>query len=302
MKLDFLTIYDLSKAQFISIINEAKRLRENNTVENILDGKNIALIFEKPSTRTRVSFEVGIQQLGGRSVVLSGNEIQLKRGESPADTARVLSRYVDAIMIRTFSHAALEELASFSDIPVMNGLSDLHHPCQVLADFQTIMQYGKDIHSLKMAFVGDGSSNVCHSLMQAASLMGIEFLVIAPENCKPSDRIMTQCKSRGGNIHFSPFLEQVTDCDVIYTDVWVSMGQEGLASEKKASLEKYGLTLDVFKRQKKDAIVMHCLPAHKGEEISEELFDMFSNVIFDQAENRLHAQKALIKYLFGALQ
>ena len=298
----FLTFQDISREELFKILDEADRMRaDRKRQDQLLANKQIALIFEKPSTRTRVSFEVGVNQLGGTPIVLSGNEIQLKRGESPEDTARVLSRYVDGIMIRTFSHSALEEFARHARVPVINGLSDLYHPCQVLADFQTIRQAQIKLENMKLTFVGDGSSNVCHSLMEAVALSGGKMSVICPPVCRPHPDVIEHCANKGLKVTVSDKWDEMQDTDVVYTDVWVSMGQEGLASQKRSALEAYGLNLQNTEKAKPGHILLHCLPAHKGEEVSADLFEKHAHTIFDQAENRLHAQKALFSLLYANL-
>lgn len=299
MKRDFLAIHDLTKNEIEHLLKRALDLKSGVHASACpLLGKSIGLFFEKPSTRTRVSFEVGIYQLGGQSLYLNPKEIQLGRGETIADTARVLSRYLTAAVLRTYSHSSLREFASYSTIPVINGLSDLHHPCQALADLMTVMERKGSLKGIRFAYVGD-SNNVANSLLEASALMGIDMVIASPECCVPDQGILKNAlKGAEGTITIvgDPG-EAAENADVIYTDVWVSMGQEREAENKKAQLAGYQLNSALLSRAKKDAIVLHCLPAHRGEEITDEVMDGPQSAVFDQAENRLHTEKALLEFL-----
>jgi len=304
MKRDLLTIHDLSTEEIDSLLSRARELKEmqKKGVEHpILKGKTLGLLFEKQSTRTRLSFEVAILQLGGHSLYLSPNQIQMGRGEAIKDTAKVFARYLDAIVIRTFSHETLEEWARHSTIPVINGLTDLHHPCQVISDMLTILEKKGKIEGIKIAYIGDGN-NVAHSLIEGAAAMGMEIRIASPRGYEPEKSIVDRARGLANNtgarieIFDDPFTA-VRDADVIYTDVWVSMGQEGEEERRRKIFKGYQVNKELMGRAKVDAIVMHCLPAHRGEEITEEVMESSQSVIFDQAENRLHMQKALLEML-----
>jgi ornithine carbamoyltransferase len=255
-----------------------------------LEGRSVALVFEKPSTRTRVSFEVGVAELGATPLVLRGDELQLSRGESIADTARVLSRYVDAIAIRSGSHEAVAELAAGAEVPVINALTPLHHPCQALADLMTMRERCGDLHGLRLAYVGDGN-NVARSLAILGELAGVEVVVAAPPGYQLSE-------GHGARLTDDP-RDAVSGADAIYTDVWVSMGDEEEAARRRADLAPFRLDADLLAAAKDGAIVLHCLPAHPGEEITAEVLYGPSSAVWDQAENRLHAQKALLAMLLA---
>jgi len=261
-------------------------------------GKNIGLFFEKPSTRTRLSFEAGIYQFGGNAICMNPDELQLGRGETIADTARTISRYLNAIMMRTFSHATVEALAAYSTIPVINGLSDLHHPCQALADVMTLFEKKGTLKGLKVAFIGDGN-NVCNSLIEAASVLGFTLTIACPEGFEPHSDVLEKSRASAKSeiIVLRDPKEAVGMADAVYTDVWVSMGQEKNAEEKKKKFKKYQVNRQLLSCAKNDVIVLHCLPAHRGEEITDEVLDGPHSVVFDQAENRLHTQKALLEML-----
>lgn len=264
----------------------------------LLEGKTLGMIFAKPSTRTRVSFEVGIYQLGGIGMYFGPNDLQLKRGETIADTARVLSRYLDGIMIRTFSHQDVIDLAKYASIPVINGLTDLHHPCQVLADLFTILEKKRKLQGLKLAYVGDGN-NMAHSLLQGCSKVGMDISIATPEGYEPHKEIVLQAienaKYFGSKVEVvrTP-IDAVKDADIVYTDVWASMGQESEAEQRRKKFQPYQVNLDLVKNAKDDYLFMHCLPAHRGEEVTDEVADSSNSVIFDEAENRLHVQKAIM--------
>jgi len=263
-----------------------------------LEGFTAALIFEKPSTRTRVSFEVGVYQLGGHGVYMDTRGSQLGRGEPIKDTARVLSRYVDLIVIRTFEQSRVEELAKYSDVPVINALTNEEHPCQVLADLFTIWEYRGSLKGLKVAYLGDGN-NMCNSWLIGAAYAGMKFYAATPENYRPLPFYVEKAKEIAGDtgaeiVVTSDPVEAVKDADVIYTDVWASMGQEEEAEERKKVFMPYQVNKELVKYAKDDFLFMHCLPAHRGEEVTEDIIESERSVVWEQAENRLHTQKALI--------
>ncbi|WP_160032762.1 ornithine carbamoyltransferase [Paenibacillus sp. An7] len=303
---DFIEFTDYTKEEIEYLLDLAidiKKKQKNGEVYQPLKGKTIGLIFEKSSTRTRVSFEVGMFQLGGHALFLSKNDIQLGRGETISDTAQVLSRYLDGIMIRTFAHSNITELAKYADIPVINGLSDDAHPCQVLADFQTVLEHKGKLKGLKMAYVGDGN-NMAHSLMLGATKLGVHVSVASPKGYEPSAAIVDQAKSiateTGAEVVVTHSAQEaVQNADIIYTDVWASMGFEEEQKEREAAFADYQVNEELVKGAKPDYIFLHCLPAHRGEEVSEGVIDGPNSAIFDQAENRLHAQKALMAALMG---
>jgi ornithine carbamoyltransferase len=301
MKRDFLKLTDLSKDEILALLKRAIELKAGKDAALCpLIGKNVGLFFEKPSTRTRVSFEVGIYQLGGNAICMTPAELQLGRGETIADTARTLSRYLDAIMMRTSSHDTLETFASNSSIPVINGLSDLRHPCQALADVMTLLEKKGTLEGLKVAYVGDGN-NVCNSLIEAASVLGFNLTVASPEGFEPHTKLLEDAQTAAGSeiVVLRDPKEAAGMADAIYTDVWVSMGQEKDAAEKKKKFRAYQLNAKLLSCAKKDVIVLHCLPAHRGEEITDEVMDGPHSVVFDQAENRMHTQKALLEMLLA---
>jgi ornithine carbamoyltransferase len=268
-----------------------------------LDGKSVALIFKKPSTRTRISFEAAVAQLGGHPIYLSAADLQLGRGETIEDTGRVLSRYVQAIVFRTFEHAEIEALAAAADVPVINALTDDHHPCQALADLLTILEQKDRLAGLKVVYIGDGN-NVCHSLMIASGKVGIDFVAACPPGYEPraeiTARVQAEMGERGGSVTISNDPgEAAGGADVLYTDVWASMGQDREQDERRRAFTGWQVNAELVNRAKQDVIVMHCLPAHRGEEISAEVLDGPRSVVFDQAENRLHVQKALLVSLMG---
>lgn len=303
---DFIEFTDYSKEEIeylLQLAIDIKKKQKSGEVYQPLKGKTIGLIFEKSSTRTRVSFEVGMFQLGGHALFLSKNDIQIGRGETISDTAQVLSRYLDGIMIRTFAHSNVIELAKYADIPVINGLSDDAHPCQVLADFQTVLEHKGQLKGLKMAYVGDGN-NMAHSLMLGAAKLGVHVSVASPEGYEPNPAIVEQAKSiaqeTGSQVVVTRSPEEaVKDADIIYTDVWASMGFEEEQQAREAAFADYQVNEELVKGAKNNYIFLHCLPAHRGEEVSEGVIDGPNSAIFDQAENRLHAQKALMAALMG---
>ena len=298
---DYVCMRDFTPEQIsymLEVATQLKAERKAGIPHPILQGKSLGMIFTKSSTRTRVAFEVGIYQLGGQALFLSSRDIQLGRGEPIADTARVLSRMVDGIMIRTYSHQEVLDLAQYATIPVINGLTDLLHPTQVLADLLTIQEHKGRLAGLKMTYVGDGN-NMAHSLLIGGAKMGLHVVIASPEGYKPDPEIVALAKVEaqkyGGQIEVvdNP-LEAVRNADVLYSDVWASMGQEEEAAIRRKAFKGYQINSEVLKLAAKDAIVLHCLPAHRGEEITEEVFEGPQSVVFDEAENRLHAHKAIM--------
>ena len=303
MKRDFLTIDQLSSAELNALLDRAAVLKADRRASNALAGRSIGMIFEKPSTRTRVSFEVGIAELGATPVVLSASELQLGRGETIEDTARVLSRYLHALVVRTFEQDRLERLARWGSVPVINALSDLHHPCQALADLLTVREHFGALAGRRLAYVGDGN-NVAHSLMEACALAGMHVAVATPTGYEPIAQIATRAEERaaetGGSVSVGNDPKAaVTDADVVYTDVWASMGQEREADERRLFFVPYQVNEALLSHAAPDAIVLHCLPAHRGEEITDEVMESERALVWDQAENRLHTQKALLEWLLS---
>lgn len=303
MKRDFLTIWDLSRIEIEGLLRRAIDLKSGvDSNKCPLIGKSIGLFFEKPSTRTRVSFEVGIYQLGGQAIYLSPKEIQLGRGETIADTARVLSGYLSGIILRTYSHSSIEEFAMHSTIPVINGLSDLHHPCQAIADLMTILEKKRRLKDIRLAYIGDGN-NVANSLIGAAARTGIEMVIACPKGFEPNQDVLKRARNKedaentGEIIIVRDPKEAASRADVIYTDVWVSMGQEKEAGKKKAKFKNYQINKQLLQYAKKDVIVLHCLPAYRGQEITDDIMDGPNSAIFNQSENRLHTGKALLEFL-----
>ena len=296
-----LKLQDLSEHDILDILNLADQLKyetKHGIEHHLLKGKTLGMIFQKSSTRTRVSFETGMYQLGGQALFLSNRDLQIGRGEPVEDTARVLSRYLDGIMIRTFEQKEVEDLAEYGSIPIINGLTDYCHPCQVLADLMTIREHKKSFDGLKFCFIGDGN-NMANSLIVGAIKMGMECAVACPDEYKPDAEIMKWASENGKFTCSSDILECAKDADVLYTDVWASMGQE----EEKAELEKifkdYQINGSVMNAANDGAMVLHCLPAHREEEITAKVFEEHADEIFDEAENRLHAQKAVLVKLLG---
>ncbi|MBR0324998.1 MAG: ornithine carbamoyltransferase [Selenomonadales bacterium] len=298
---DFLSLHDFTTEEIYQILDLAAELKEkqkNGVEHHILKGKTLGMIFEKSSTRTRVSFEVGMYQLGGSALFLSNRDLQIGRGEPIRDTARVLSRYLDGIMIRTFEGAKVEELADFASIPVINALTDEEHPCQVLADLQTIREHKGELKGLKMVYIGDGN-NMVNSLMHGCAKVGMDISVATPAGYEPMESMvaeaMEDAKAFGSKVEImQDILAAAKDADVVYTDVWASMGQEGEAEKRQKAFKDYQVNAAVMAVAKPDAIVLHCLPAHRGEEITDEVIESKQSVVFDEAENRLHAQKAVM--------
>jgi ornithine carbamoyltransferase len=306
MKKDLLAISDLTSRELDDILTlsaSLKKLLKQGKVHQPLKGKSLGMIFEKSSTRTRVSFEVGMYQLGGQALFLSANDLQIGRGEPVSDTARTLSRYLDGIMIRTFAQATVEELARHASIPVINGLTDLHHPCQALADLFTIREKRGDLKGLKFSYVGDGN-NMAHSLIEACVKAGMHISLACPPGYEPDAGIMREAKlaaaQTGSEVRLSNDpVKAVTGANVVYTDVWASMGQESEHAKRVNAFRGYQVDAKLMTTADPKALVMHCLPAHRGEEISAEVIDGPQSVVFDQAENRLHAQKAVLEMLMG---
>ena len=302
---DLLSISDLTCEDIRLLISDAVDLKAAGWLSS-LSGKTLALLFEKPSLRTRVSFEVAMRQLGGQAIYLSPAEVGLGKRESVSDAARVLSRYVDAIVARTFSHQTLEILASYSSVPVVNALSDLEHPCQALADLFTVYEKKGELDGLTIAFVGDGN-NVAHSLMLAASLAGVNFKIASPSGYQVQDRILHLAQEYAVDSSAEIFCTDeprsaVSGADVVYTDVWTSMGQEAEAQERRQAFASYQVNGELLSLAREDAILMHPLPAHHGEEVAEGILDGPASVVFDQAENRMHVQKALLAEILGGLE
>jgi ornithine carbamoyltransferase len=293
LKRDFLTGEELGAFELGELLDRAAALkagRQERLGVDALAGRSVALVFEKPSTRTRISFEVGVAELGANPIVLRGDELQLSRGESVGDTARVLSRFVDAIVIRSGSHEAVTELAAAAEVPVVNALTPLHHPCQALADLLTLRERRGDLAGLRLAYVGDGN-NVARSLAIAGELTDVEVVIAAPDGYQLE-------QGHGARLTADP-RDAAAGADAIYTDVWVSMGDEGEADRRRADLAPFRVDADLLAAAKPDAIVLHCLPAHPGEEISADILYGDRSAVWDQAENRLHAQKALLETLLG---
>ncbi|MFO0715602.1 MAG: ornithine carbamoyltransferase [Nitrospira sp.] len=303
---DFLDLLSIPAEELKGLLRLAAQLKakqRRGVPHPLLPGRMLGLLFQKPSTRTRVSFEAGMNQLGGQAMVLPMGDIQLSRGETVADTAHVLSRYLDAIVLRTFDHAIAEEWAREASIPIINGLTDLNHPCQALSDLLTIQERKRRLKGIKIAYVGDGN-NVTNSLIEAAAKTGMTIAVGCPPGYQPDRRIVdlarVEARQTGATIEIGadPCVA-VKDADVVYTDVWISMGQEREQAKRLKILAPYQLNARLLKYAKPDALVMHCLPAHRGEEISAEVLDGPQSVVFDQAENRLHMQKAILVRLLG---
>ena len=303
MKKDILALIDLSKTDFDMLFERAAAIKkrfQSGVPERSLSGKTLGLIFEKPSTRTRVSFEAAMVQLGGTPVFISAKDTQISRNEPVRDTARVLSRYLDGLAIRTYSQEILTEFAEFASIPVINALTDLFHPCQVLSDIMTVIEYKGGYKDLKIAWVGDGN-NVAHSWINAAAVLGLKLVLACPEEYLPDPDIMKRAKERnaGEIVLISDPLEAVKNADVVYTDVWASMGQERQLDGRRRTFEPFQVNQALLKNAAENVIVMHCLPAHRGEEISEDVLEGPNSVVWDQSENKLHMHKAILSILLG---
>ena len=296
-----LKMLDLSTEEIIEILNLADQLkyeRKHNIEHHLLKGKSLGMIFQKASTRTRVSFETGMYQLGGNALFLSSHDLQIGRGEPVQDTARVLSRYLDGIMIRTFEQKEVEDLAKYGSIPVINGLTDFCHPCQILADLMTIREFKGQFDGLKMCFIGDGN-NMANSLIVGGLKVGMKVSVACPEGYHPDKQVLDFAKDyEGFELTDSP-VKAAAGADVVITDVWASMGQEGEAEKRKIAFKGYQINDEIMAAANPDAMVQHCLPAHREEEITEKVFEAHANEIFEEAENRLHAQKAVMVKLIG---
>lgn len=300
-KRDFLTSDDVSGDEQIALLDAADRYKAERRLSSTLEGRSVALLFEKPSTRTRVSFEVAVYELGGYPVALAGADLQTGRGETLEDTAAVLSRYVRAIVMRTFAQESLERMARAGTVPVINALSDYAHPCQALADLQTIRERRKQLEGLRLAYLGDGN-NVCHSLLIACTKMGMHVAVATPAGYEPIPQVVRRATEiaaeTGGSVELTHDPQAAAkDADVLYTDVWASMGQELEHGERALIFKPYQLSTDTVAAASGDVMVLHCLPAHRGEEITADVLDGPNSAVFDQAENRLHTQKALLSWL-----
>jgi len=294
-------IHHLSLEEIYQIFDLSASLKMKRLIgepHRVLEDKKLGMIFSKPSTRTRVSFEVGIFELGGTGLYFNQNDLQLKKSESVSDTAKVLSRYLDGIMIRTFDHQDVIDLAKEGSIPVINGLTDLHHPCQVLTDLFTVLEKKRTLRGLKLAYIGDGN-NMAHSILHGCSKVGMDVAIASPSGYKPVDFVvnesMENAKYMGSKVEIlDDPISAVKDADIIYTDVWASMGQEAEAIERKKKFQKYQVNPELVKNAKPDYLFMHCLPAHRGDEVVNEVIDSANSVVFDEAENRLHVQKAIM--------
>ena len=303
MKKDLLLISDLTTADFRTLFektHDLKDMQKRGVRYNPLEGKTLGMIFYKSSTRTRLSFEVGMYQLGGIAIFLSNRDIQLGRGETIQDTAQIMSRYLDGIMIRTYSQQSIEEFARHAEIPVINGLTDLCHPCQILSDLFTIIEKKGGYEGLKIAYIGDGN-NIANTWINAATRLPIQLRLACPEGYDPDAGILArgQKEAVSGVALFRDPSEAADGADVLYTDVWTSMGQEEESAQRAQVFRQYQINRDLLARAKKDAVVMHCLPAHRGEEITPEVIDGPQSIVVDQAENRLHVQKAIMEILMG---
>ncbi len=301
MKRDFVTIGEWSAPELREALDLALHLKREHRAgishQDVLRGKTLAMIFQKPSLRTRVSFEVGMTQLGGHALYLGPEDIKLGKRETTEDIALNLSRYVDGIMARVFGHEVVEELARWATVPVINGLSDLHHPCQALGDMLTVLERRGELRGTQLVFIGDGN-NVAHSLIEASAKLGVRFRIACPPGHEPDGEIVSRARSEGGEVEIvhSP-REAAAGADVLYTDVWASMGQEGEADERRRRFQGFTVDVALVERANPGCLVMHCLPAHYGEEITYEASRLPNSVLFDQAENRLHAQKAILALL-----
>ncbi|MFA5320834.1 MAG: ornithine carbamoyltransferase [Candidatus Omnitrophota bacterium] len=305
MKKDLISINDLTADEIKSIFALTAKLKKNSPgYSRALSGKTLALLFQKPSNRTRVSFEVGIFQLGGHCIYLGPDEIKLGVREATRDVARTLSRYVDGIVLRTFAHNNVLEMAEYASVPIINGLSDFSHPCQALADIYTVIEKGKNVGKMNFVYVGDGN-NVCNSLIFACAKLGINMRVATPSGYEPDKKLLSEASelsaSRGSRVElFKDPFKAAEAADVIYTDVWASMGQEKETAKRKKDFKGFQVNARLLGAAKKDVLVMHCLPAHRGEEITDEVLDGRHSVVFDEAENRMHVQKAVLMKFLGA--
>jgi ornithine carbamoyltransferase len=301
MKKDFLTLKDYSKEEIEYLLDLSGKIKKDkNSYSKVLEGKNIAMLFDKHSTRTRLSFEVGINQLGGNSIYLDYKNLQISRGETYQDTAKIFSRYLDGVIIRTYSQEIVDIFAKYGTIPVINGLTDIYHPCQILADMLTLKELGLLNKDLKFIYIGD-SNNVTNSLIIGFSKLGIDITIGCPEKYSPPEEIIEYARNQKEgsklNLVHDP-VKAVSDADVVYTDVWLSMGDE-INKQKLTDLKSYQINYKLLKYAKEEVKVMHCLPAHRGQEITSEVLDGKNSIVLQQAENRLHAQKALLVYLYA---
>lgn len=301
MKKDFLTLKDYSKEEIEYLLDLSGKIKKDkNSYSKVLEGKNIAMLFDKHSTRTRLSFEVGIKQLGGNSIYLDSKNLQISRGETYQDTAKVLSKYIDGLVIRTYSQETVDIFAKYGTIPVINGLTDIYHPCQILSDMLTLKEPGLLNKNLKFTYVGD-SNNVTNSLIIGFSKLGIDITIGCPQKYSPPEEIIKYARNQKEgsklNLVYDP-VKAVSDADVVYTDVWLSMGDE-INKQKLTDLKSYQVNYKLLKYAKEEVKVMHCLPAHRGQEITSEVLDGKNSIVLHQAENRLHAQKALLVYLYA---
>lgn len=303
----FLTLADYETEEIVYLLEQAlelKKMQKTGQAHAHLQGKTLGMIFEKSSTRTRVSFEVGMMQLGGHALFLSAKDIQLGRGESIADTARVLSRYVDGIMVRAYSHEAVEQFAHYATVPVINGLTDMHHPTQVLADLLTIFEHKGKLAGLNMCYIGDGNNNMTHSLIEGAAKVGMNITVASPKGYEPDPTIVMRAKAAaikmGSKIQITTSPEAAMQAaDVVVTDVWTSMGQEEQRQERLRVFQNYQVNASLCAHAAPDYLFLHCLPAHRGEEVTADIIDGVHSVVFDEAENRLHVQKAIVAALMS---
>ncbi|MBQ1375624.1 MAG: ornithine carbamoyltransferase [Clostridia bacterium] len=298
-----LKLLDLSKDEIFEILelaDELKRKQKAGVEHHYLKGKSLGMIFQKSSTRTRVSFEVGMYQLGGQALFLSKNDLQIGRGEPVQDTARTLSRFLDGIMIRTYGQDEVENLAKYGSIPIINGLTDFAHPCQVLADLQTIREHKGGFDGRKLTFIGDGANNMANSLIVGCLKAGMDVAIATPDAYQPDKSVLDFAKSYGNKLLVtSDIAKAAKDADVLYTDVWASMGMEAEVEERNRAFKDFQINAEVMKYAKPDAMVQHCLPAKRGQEITDEVLEAHANEIFDEAENRLHAQKAVMVKLMA---
>ena len=302
MRRDFISVLDADAHDLIALLDGAARMKKargRGDDRRILSGKCLAMVFEKASTRTRISFEVGMEELGGHAIFLNPKDLQLGRGEEIRDTARVLSRYVAGVMIRAFRHGTIEEFARNSSIPVINGLSDREHPCQILGDLLTLRERFGSTDGLSVAWIGDGN-NVCHSLILASVMAGLDLAVASPARYRPDQGIVEAARAAGAKIHVTADpREAARDADALYTDVWVSMGEEAEREERLAAFRGYTVDAALLSIASPDAVVLHCLPAHRGEEITGDVLEGPQSIVWEQAENRLHTEKALLASLLG---
>jgi ornithine carbamoyltransferase len=296
MKRSFISMFDLNKKEISEIFELATKIKESQKKgikHKFLADKTLAMVFEKPSLRTRVTFEAGMSQLGGHAIYLAPADIQLGKRESVSDVAKNLSRWVDIIMARVFAHKTVEELAKNATIPVINGLSDLEHPCQIMADLFTVMEKKGTLKNVSIAYIGDGN-NVCNSFVAAATILGFSLTVATPQGYEPERSYMSRAKNV--TVIHDP-VEAVANADIIYTDVWTSMGQEKESAERKKKFARFQLNAELLEKAKKDHLIMHCLPAHRGEEITDAIIDGPHSIVLDEAENRLHIQKSIMVWL-----